>query len=433
MVMQVGVDMNKVAYMPRVYDNLLEWRLQTKGAVLVEGPKWCGKTSTCLQQAKSVVYMQDPENRAAYLTMAELEPSTLLTGSTPRLIDEWQMAPSLWDSVRHLVDQRGELGQFILTGSATPPDFTQMQHSGAGRITKLHMHTMSLLESKESTGSVSLGSLFKREDLSNASSFTGTLEEMAYLICRGGWPQAVKMKGRAALQQAFDYVDVLCETDITRTDNTSRNPQVARALLRSYARHVGAKAPLKTVFSDVRETLLISDETLRTYVSALESLFVVEDLLAWNPNLRSKTAIRTTPTRYFTDPSIAAAALGASPDSLLTDLETFGLLFENLCVRDLRIYAQVLDGRLFFYRDKNNLECDAILELRDGSYGLIEIKLGGERLIEEGSNTLNKLLAKLNTEKIGEPAFKMVLVAKGEQAYRRKDGVLVVPIRALGV
>ena len=425
--------MPKKKYLKRIYDGLLSWRLKTKGAVLVEGAKWCGKTSTAEQVSNSVLYMQDPSTRSQNLRLAEIAPQQLLQGSTPRLIDEWQEAPQLWDAVRFEVDQRDEFGQFILTGSSVPPNISEIRHTGTGRIARMKMRPMSLMESLDSTAEVSLKALFDGEDLP-VCPCPDSLEEIAFLICRGGWPRAATLQGRAALQQALDYVDAVTELDISRVDGIKRSPKVAQELLRSYARMSASQGSLASMRADLNEAgTAIGESAFLEYVEALRKLFVIEDLNSWSPNLRSKTAVRTKPTRHFTDPSIAAAALGATPSALMSDLNTMGLIFETLCIRDLRVYADSLDGEVLHYRDKRDRECDAVIVLRDGRYGLVEIKLGGDKLIDEGAESLKAVAAALDTSKMPEPSFLMVLTAVGEFSYPRKDGVLVVPVRALGV
>lgn len=418
-------------YLPRVCDDLLAFRLRSKGAVLVEGPKWCGKTTTCAQQAQSVLYMQSPESRAQNIRMAELGPQLLLEGDTPRLIDEWQDAPSLWDAIRYEVDRRDEFGQFILTGSSVPVDARKMAHSGTGRIARLRMRPMSLFESKDSSGSVSLKDLFAGER-PIAQAQAGTIEDLAFLVCRGGWPKALGQSRDIALQQAIDYVDAVASVDISRVDGISRSERSARALLRSYARLSSSQGSLESIRTDMGPSVL-GESAFAGYIEALRRLFVIEDLEAWSPNLRSKTAIRTSPTRHFVDPSIATAALGASPADLVADLNTFGLLFESMCVRDLRVYASALDGSVAHYRDKSGLEADAIVHLRNGSYGFVEIKLGGDSAIEQGARSLKTLASKVDQKRMGAPAFLMVLVGLGDFSYCREDGVMVVPVRALSV
>ena len=422
-------------YKPRIADKLLSAELEGSGAVLIKGPKWCGKTTTAEQQANSVLYMDKPDEVDLNIRTSELNPSLLLEGDTPRLIDEWQVAPKLWDAIRYTVDRRKLDGQFILTGSSVPPDKQKqetMRHSGTGRIASVVMRPMSLWESGDSNGMVSLGSLFNGNlDISGISD--KSIDDIAYLICRGGWPRAVLQSRSVSLRRAFDYLDAVVNEDIKRVDGVDRSTARAIVLMRSYARLQGAQAHLTTIRDDMvqNDSPDLDERTVFSYIDALKRLFVIEDMPAWNPNLRSKTAIRTSDTRYFCDPSIASAALGLGPDALVRDLNTLGLLFETLCVRDLRVYADSLDGKVSHYRDKNGLECDAVVHLRDGSFGLIEIKLGGERLIEEGVKNLKALAAKLDTSRMSAPSFLMVLTGTGRYAIRRSDGVLEVPVCCL--
>lgn len=422
----------KKKYKSRIADALLSRKLEGKGAVLIEGAKWCGKTTTAEQQAKSIVYMTDPEKSYQYLSMVELNPKTLLEGKTPRLFDEWQIAPKLWDAIRFEVDHRDDLGQFILTGSAVPPETEEIYHTGTGRFARVKMRPMSLFEAEDSNGSVSLTELFSG-NLDISGSCDLSLEKLAFFVCRGGWPRATTMRNSTALDQAFDYYDAVVNADISRVDNVERNPERVKLLMRSYARHQGTQASNMVIKDDMRinDNSTLDEDTVYSYISALKKIFVIEDMPSWNPNLRSKTAIRTSDTRYFVDPSIATAALGLGPNDLLNDLTTFGLFFETMCIRDLRIFADALDGQVYHYRDASGLECDAVIHLRNGSYGLIEIKLGGAARIDEGAVNLNKLAEKIDTEKMKKPAFKMVLTGIGDFAYCRKDGVLVVPIGSL--
>lgn len=421
-----------VTYMPRIADQLLEEQLQASGVVLIQGPKWCGKTTTAEQQAKSVIYMDAPKTRDANLLLAETDPEIIFKGDTPRLIDEWQLAPKLWDAARFEVSRRRLPGQLIFTGSSVPPDMSEITHSGVGRFAWVTMRPMSLWESGESTGSVSLDALFQGEAGASVARDI-SLRELAYLICRGGWPGSLVLEPKAALRQAMNYVDAVVNSDISRVDNVSRNPEFTRRLLRSYARHQGQQVSIRTIHEDLENHSAgsMSADTISSYISALEKIFVIEDMPAWSPNLRSKTAIRTSDTRYFVDPSIATAALGVGPEDLIGDLNTLGLFFETMAARDLRIYADALDGHVYHYRDKNGLECDAVLHLRDGSYGLIEVKLGGDSLIESGAKTLGQLADKIDTAKMKSPSFLMVLTGVGQYAYRREDGVHVVPIGSL--
>ena len=425
-------------YINRIADQILTDKLEAMGAVLIEGPKYCGKTSLAAQQAKSILYMSDPETRNQNLTLARTNIRKLLEGNTPRLIDEWQLAPQFWDAVRNEVDRRDEDGQFMLTGSAVPPkpkdEDEQIFHSGTGRIAYLKLRTMSLWESEDSTGEVSLERLFESNEQVEGTSHID-LDRLAYLTCRGGWPKAVLKKSeKAALAQAIEYYEAVVRSDISRVDEVERDPELTMRLMRSYARHQGAQATAGTILEDIRtnEADTLSENTIYNYIKTLKKIFVIEDAVAWNPNLRSKTAIRTSDTRYFSDPSIATAALGLGPKDLINDLNTFGLFFETLCVRDLRIYADAIGGTVYHYRDKSNLECDAVVHLRDGSYGLVEIKLGGKDLIEEGAKTLKTLAEKIDTTKMKQPSFMMVLTGIGDYAYKRpKDGVLVVPVGCL--
>ena len=420
-------------YHQRIADSLLNFKLHSKGAVLIEGPKWCGKTTTAQQIAKSSILMQDQDNLKDYLELAQIRPSALLQGETPHLIDEWQVAPQLFDAIRYEIDKRDEFGQFILTGSTTPYDISKINHTGTGRISRMTMRTMSLFESGESNGTVSLKEIFDgNTEVEGTSNID--LSELSYLICRGGWPKVVDIKDqRIALQQAIDYYDGVINSDISRVDDIKRDPNRAARVLRSYARNIASQAKLSSITQDIKsnEEINFSDDTVSSYIKALKSIFVIEDSNSWNPNLRSKAAIRTTDTRYFLDPSIACAALGIGPQDLENDLNTFGLLFENLVVRDLRIYADAIDGKVYHYRDNLDLECDAVVQLRNGKYGLIEVKLGGEKLISEGIKSLNKLEEKLDTTKMKAPAFKMVITGVGKFAYKNKDGILIVPIGSL--
>ena len=419
-------------YKKRIADEILKFKLESKDAVLIEGPKWCGKTTTAKQVAKSVIVMQDQDKSSSNIELANIKPSALLEGDTPRLIDEWQVAPKLWDAVRYEVDERDEFGQFILTGSAVPVDISEIFHSGTGRIARMLMRPMSLYESEDSSGTVSLKELFAgNTDIMGKSDID--LDKLAFLICRGGWPKALDCSERVSLAQAFDYYDGVINSDISRVDNVERNAERAARIMRSYARAVAAPTKLSSILKDIaaNEVNTISDVTVASYIKALKQIFVIEDAPAWNPNLRSKSAIRMSDTRYFADPSIATAALGLGPKDLINDLNTMGLIFENMCIRDLRVYAEMLDGKIYHYRDSSDLECDAVIHLRNGSYGLIEIKLGGDKLIEEGVATLNKLADTIDTTKMKAPAFKMVLTGVGDYAYRRKDGILIVPVGSL--
>lgn len=420
-------------YRPRIVDSVLNRKLTGKGAVLIEGPKWCGKTTTAEQAAKSVIYLSDPLQLQRYKIDADMSLSGFLEGETPHLVDEWQLIPKIWDSVRYEVDHRKELGQFILTGSAVPAKLDDINHTGTGRFSWLRMRPMTLFESGESTGCVSLKSLFETEAKVSGKA-TLDLKNIAFLMCRGGWPRSVDIEDKQiAIDQSYDYIDAVAESDLTRVDGIKKNADRVRRILKSYARHQGSQASLPVLLEDIKvnENESISDVTLGTYLTALQKIFMVEDMPAWNPNLRSKTAIRTANTRYFVDPSIATAALCVGPDDLLQDLNTMGLLFETMAVRDLRVYTEPLDGKVYHFRDKNGLECDTVVHLRNGDYGLIEIKLGGENLINEGAKNLISLAGKIDTNRMKTPSFLMVLTANGAFPYRRQDGVLVVPIGCL--
>ena len=419
-------------YKKRIADKILEKKLKGKGAVLIQGTKWCGKTTTAEQISNSVLYMAKPEDKSQNLTLADINPSLLLEGDTPRLIDEWQIAPKLWDAIRFEIDHRHEEGQFILTGSSVPANMDDVTHTGTGRFAWLLMRPMSLYESGESNGSISLEDLFKTPD--NISGINKLeLSDIAYLTCRGGWPRSTFMDKDIALEQAFDYYDAIVQSDISRVDNITRNPERVKRLMKSYARNLGTQASNETLRNDIiaNDSVSLDTDTVLSYINALKKIFVIEESHAWNPNLRSKTAIRSSDTRYFVDPSIAAATLGIGPNDLIKDLNTFGLLFECLCIRDLRVYAESINGNVYHYRDANDLECDAVIHLRNGAYGLIEIKLGGDHLIEEGAKNLKRLQDKIDTEKMSNPSFLMILTAIGNYAYRREDGVYVVPIGCL--
>ena len=419
-------------YRSRIFDALLADALERKGAVLINGPKWCGKTTTAEQIAKSVLYLDDPDTKEQNLLLAKTQIKALLDGKSPRLIDEWQLAPQIWDAVRFDVDHSGELGKFILTGSSVPVSDGETVHSGTGRFAWLTMRPMSLFESGESSGAVRLSDLFKGCGGAGSVAETG-LDHMAFLACRGGWPQAVAMRPKAALGQAFDYVDAVANSDISRADGVRRDPLFARRLLRSLSRHQGTQASVETIRADLasNEGPGLHENTIYSYIGALRKIFVVEDMPAWNPNLRSKAAIRTSETRYFVDPSIATAALGLGPSDLIADLKTLGLVFETMAVRDLRCYAAALNGDVYHFRDSNGLECDAVVHLRNGSYGLVEIKIGGSDLIESGAVTLSRIESQIDTSRMRTPSFKMVLTATGTAAYRRPDGIDIVPLTAL--
>ena len=422
-------------YKIRVADAVLAEKLAGKGAVLIEGAKWCGKTTTAEQVAKSILYMGDKDTQSQNLQMADFKPSRLLEGAKPRLLDEWQIAPKLWDTVRFAVDHTPGMGHFILTGSTVPDEKRdEIDHSGTGRICRMRMRPMSLWESGESSGAVSLSGLFERPDDFAGGETSMKLEDIAFACCRGGWPAAVDLKGKIALNQAFDYIEAVTESDISKPDDVRRDPDTARRIMRSYARLQGTQSAMTVIAADIaaHEPESFNEDTVYSYVGALKKVFVVEDMPAWCPNLKCKTPLRTSDTRYFTDPAIATASLGAGPGDLLNDLTAFGLVFETLVARDLRTYADALDANVRHYHDKSGLECDMVVSLRDGRCGLVEVKLGGDALIDGGAASLNALYDKLDTSKMRTPSFKMIVVADGEFAYRRKDdGVIVCPIGCL--
>lgn len=421
-----------VKYKQRIADKILERKVLGKGAVLIEGPKWCGKTTTAKQLAKSVLDLGDSSVLAQSTQMIEISPKTLLEGDTPRLIDEWQALPPIWDTIRNEVDKRGEPSQFILTGSSILPDADETIHSGTGRYAYVRMRTMSLYESTDSTGSISLKDLFDGNPFEIQQNNLG-LEEIAFLTCRGGWPWATLISKDVALDQAFDYVDSIIQRDIQRVDKVKRNPERTKLLLRSYARNISQQVSYSTIRKDMlsNDANTLDEDTVADYIKALKKLFVVEDLPAWNPNIRSKAAIRTGDTRHFVDPSIGTAVLGLGPKDLINDLQTFGLFFEDLVVRDLRVYAQALDGEIYHYRDSNGLECDAVIHLRNGNYALIEVKLGGDIRIDEGADNLLELSNNIDLDKMHAPSFMAVITGVGQFAYQRKDGVYVIPIGCL--
>ena len=419
------------SYRPRIVDSALKRKIRGKGAVLIEGPKWCGKTTTAEQISNSVLSVDDPTTVKANITVSEIDPEKLLAGEQPRLLDEWQVAPKLWDAVRHHVDHHKGQGQFVLTGSSVPADVSETIHSGTGRFGWIVMRPMTLFESGDSTGEVSLGALFESSEISGYSDLD--LDRLAFLICRGGWPESVDMEPDVALDQAFDYIDAVIRKDMSRVDNIRRDPQKVRSLLRSYARNIGTQISQAAISADISSngTTTVNEETVSEYLQALRKLYVVEDMKAWNPNLRSKTAVRTSDTRYFVDPSLAAASLRVGPSDLMKDLNTLGFFFEALVVRDLRVYAESLDGDVYHYRDNLENECDVVIHLRNGRYALIEVKLGGESLIEEGVETLKGVLRRIDTSKMGEPAFMAVVTGTDRYAYKRDDGIMIIPIGTL--
>ena len=425
------MDEGSFSYRPRIVDSALKRKLRGKGAVLIEGPKWCGKTTTAEQVSKSTLSVDDPSTVNTNKILSEIDPERLLTGDHPRLLDEWQVAPKLWDAVRHHVDRHKGQGQFILTGSSVPADISETIHSGTGRFGWLVMRPMTLYESGDSTGDVSLASLFESQPISGCSNLD--LDRLTFLICRGGWPESVDMDDDVALDQAFDYIDAVIRNDMSRVDNIRRDPQKVRMLLRSYARNQGTQISQASISADIssNDTEGVSEETVSEYLQALRKLYVIEDMKAWNPNLRSKTAIRTSDTRYFVDPSLAAASLRIGPQDLINNLNTTGFFFEALAVRDLRVYAESLDGDVYHYKDNLDNECDVVIHLRDGRYALLEVKLGGERLIDEGVRTLKDVLRRIDTDKMGKPAFMAIITGTERYAYRRDDGIIILPLGAL--
>lgn len=424
--------MTEADYKPRVADSILDFKLHSKGAVIIQGPKWVGKTTSARKFASSVVEFGGGADQEQNVSLAKIDPDSILQGATPRLFDEWQEVPTLWDAIRYEVDRRNTVGQFILTGSTIkiPKGSNEdiRKHTGTGRFTYLFMRPMSLFESGESNGEVSLANLFDKPEKIYAQSEL-TMRDIAFLTCRGGWPFATMLDGAYALSQAKDYYDAIVNDDISRVDGKKRNIRIVKKLLQSYARVQAQNASMETLANDIGE---VDVRTVDDYLSALERLYVIEDAPAWNPNLRSKTAIRTSATRFFVDPSIAVAALGLSPDALIGDLKLFGFLFESLVMRDLRVYAEPLGGKIYHYRDKNGLECDAVVALEDGRYGLVEIKLGcDEDILGEASSKLNTLESLIDTSRMPAPTFKAIICGNARYAYRREDGVYVVPIGCL--
>ena len=426
----------RISYKKRIADSVLERKLNSAGAVLVEGAKWCGKTTSAEQLARTVNYISDPAVLNRNLILAEMDINALLSGEKPLLLDEWQVIPQLWDAVRYAVDRSKGIGQFILTGSAVPlseEEREKLHHTGTGRIIPLRMRPMSLYESGESNGTVSLRHLFDNAHESIFAESVLRIEDIAFLICRGGWPITTRLAREYALETAFAYYDAVTETDISAVDKVNRSPSRAKRLMRSLARHQGTQVAIVGIKNDMaaNDADSLDEDTVSSYIDALKKIFVIEDMEAWNPNLRSKAAIRTSDTRYFVDPSIATAALGVGPMDLSNDLNTMGLFFETLAVRDLRVYADALNGNVYHYRDSNGLECDSVIHLRNGQYALVEIKLGGKKLVDEGAASLNKLASSIDTAKMQVPSFKMVLTAVGGMAYKREDDVYVVPIGCL--
>jgi len=416
-------------YLKRIVDEELNFALKYAGAILIEGPKWCGKTRTAEEHASSALYLQDLRKEEFYSHTLSTRPSDLLEGETPRLIDEWQTAPNLWNGVRFEVDQRGEPGQFILTGSAVPSD-TRGLHTGTGRFSRIFMRPMSLFESQESNGDVSLAALFNGDYVRGASALT--IHDLAFALARGGWPASIHKEEKLALRYARDYVNSVINSDISRVDGVERNPERVSRLMQSLARNVSTMASTRTINKDVKgkdDADIANEKTVASYINALKNIFVIEDLPAWSPDMRSKTALRTSPKRHFVDPSVAAAVLKLSPDGLLKDFNMFGMLFESLCIRDLRIYAQSMEGEVHHFHDKNGLEVDAVVSLYDKKWGAFEIKMGGKEEDKAAENLL-KLKDKVDTDQMGSPSFLAILTAT-EHAYLRRDGVYVIPIGCL--
>lgn len=424
-------------YLPRIVDSELDLRLRAIGATVIVGPKWCGKTTTAKQKAKSVLEMQDPDLQEGYLKLAATKPSMLLEGKNPRLIDEWQLAPVLWDAVRVSVDRRKEKGLYLLTGSVVV-DEDKIRHTGIGRISRLEMDTMSLFETGESSGDISLRELFANPSVSvDGAKGKLTVEELIFAVCRGGWPSSLEAVGDdAKLFVATDYFNNVVDVDISRVDDVERDPILAGQLLRSYARNISTLATKASIRKDVLSVRDVSLPTVDSYLSALRKLFVINDVEAWCPAIRSATDIRASHKRGFSDPSIAVAAMGVGPDYFRTDFKTFGFLFESLVMRDLRVYSHALGGRISYYRDRYGLEADAVLHLNDGRYALIEVKLGSNE-IEEGAEHLKeikRLVSEYNKSEsqcpLRLPDLLMVITGS-EYAYTREDGVVVCPVSAL--
>jgi predicted AAA+ superfamily ATPase len=418
-------------YLPRLIEKPITESMKTNGCIVIEGPKWCGKSTTSERFAKSVIKLQKPATYKQYRILADIGDDNLLSGEKPILFDEWQKIPELWDYVRNYIDETSGKGLFILTGSAKPIEDKE-RHSGIGRMKKIIMRTMSLWESNESSGEVSLRNLFDNtKNVSGKNRYQ--LKDIAHIICRGGFPSAVIEKDKdISLNYAKDYVNTLVSTDITSVDDIKRNSKRARSILKSYARNISTPAKMTTILKDVESNIDTQDiRTINSYIDAFSKLFVIDETESWTPKLRSKTAIRTTSTKHFVDPSIATAILDANPNDLMQDLNTFGLLFENLVIRDLKIYTQSLDGNVYNYRDKSGLEADAVIHLNDGRWGLIEIKLGGETLINEGALTLTKLKEVIDQDKMNKPAFLAIITATDSFAYQREDGIYVIPIACL--
>ncbi len=421
-------------YLKRCIESKLKRKLGSSGAVWIKGPKWCGKSTTAKLFSKSAVYMQSRKERDQNIALAKNVPDLFLKGGTPKLIDEWQIIPFIWDDIRYEIDKRDAFGQFILTGSATPlnnKEEAQKQHSGIGRISSVVMRPMSLFESLDGNGAISLSELFNHQKVNPAECDKDLLDYAQY-ACRGGWPKSIGQTESTSIEIVKNYYESLVESDINDGDTVSKDADKAKAILRSYARNVSTECSIETIISDIKEheRKAISDETVRSYITALKRIYVIEDIKAWAPTLRSKTVIRSSPTRHFIDPSIGCRALGAYKEDLINDLHAFGLIFEDMAVRDLKIYADCLGGEVYHYRDKNGLEADAIIHLDDGKWAAFEIKLCDSERIEEGASHLLQLSSLINEQKMRKPEFLMVITTT-KFAYQREDGVWVVPLACL--
>ena len=418
-------------YYPRIIDELLKKKLRTSGAVLLKGPKWCGKSTSASQIAKSIIYMQDPSTREQNIALAKASPKVFLAKETPLLIDEWQIVPFIWDAIRFEIDQRNAFNQFILTGSSSPTETNKITHSGLGRISTLVMRPMSLYESKDSSGEFSINDLFNGIYPSGAFSKHDILD-YAYLACRGGFPSVLELNKEDSLEISKNYFESLVNQDFVLNVKQDRDIQKFKLTLRSYARNIGTSCPLTTILKDVNSdnNVSISDSTVYSYLKYLNDIYILDELNAWSPLLRSKVAIRISPTHYFVDPSIATAALDVTPHDLINDFKTFGFIFESLVIRDLKIYAEANGASLYHYRDKNDFEVDAIIHFNNGKWAAIEIKLFDDEAIEKACKNLIKFKNNINLQKMKEPSFLMVITGT-KNAYRREDGVFIVPIDCL--
>lgn len=418
-------------YINRIVDKEIKEKLSIMGAILIKGPKWCGKTTSSKQVANSILEMQNPDLQDNYIELANTKPSLLLEGEKPRLIDEWQLAPKLWNAVRYSVDNTGLPNQYILTGSATPKEDDTL-HSGVGRFAFITMKPMTLFESGDSNGKISLTDILEGKRDIDGIKTDLTYEKIAYVLCRGGWPSAINLQEKQALEISKSYIDVLCNSDISRVDGVKRNPDLARAILKSYARQVSTIDSNQSLYDDIRANYSdVSERTIIDYIDVLKKLYIIEEIEAWNPNIRSKTAIRSANKKSMIDPSLAVAALGVSPKEIMLDIRTYGLLFENLVNRDLSVYVNSIGGVVKHYRDRYNLECNNVIHFDDGRYALIETKLGGTRIKEAEEHLLElKRIILENQPRIGEPAFMMVITGT-DMAYTTETGVMIVPIGCL--